>query len=148
MLPVNNNVIFWLALVTQIINSFIVISLGEQLIFLRRLKLDKDSKYSRHSIQNIYASTLLSFLLVWIAFILGYLYNTPFLDASTRVNYLQMNTTGLIVFFIFKFFEDNSHRKTISFKEFDSVKFIRKLLFHNSISILLTLLTYLIILAQ
>lgn len=146
MLHDNNDIIFWLALGTQIVNSFIIFSFGEQFVFLRRLNLKKESEHSKKQIYKLSFYTLLSYLFIWGIFVFGYLYNTPFLDAKTRINFLQMNTTTLIFFFILKLFEDKKFKNTICLKEFNSIKFIRKLLFLNFSSVLLTISTYLIIL--
>jgi len=146
MLLANSNFIFWIAVITQIINSWLLVNLGDQFFYLKRLITSETSESLHKEIKYISFYTLLSYLFLWCMFLLGYFYNTPFLEYSERVNFLQTNVTLLVFFFLLNFFTDRRNKHTINVKDFNPENFKRKLILYNFISFSLTTGTYLIIL--
>ena len=145
MLLANSNFIFWTVVITQIITSCFLMTLGDQFFYLKRLMISDDSESLRKEIKCISLYTFLSYLFLWCMFLLGYFYNTPFLEYSERITFLQANSTLLIISFLLNFIAIGE-KYTINEEDFDPKDFKRKLILYNFISFSLTTGTYLIIL--
>ena len=146
MLAAKSNLAFWIAVIAQIVNSGILIFVGDQFIYLKRLKKVDVSENLLVELKKIYCQTLLSYLFLWWVFIFGYLFNTPFLEYSERIHFLQTNATLLIFFFLITAFTDRKNKQTIEVELFNPKVFQQKLLRYNLISFFLTLGAYMHIL--
>ena len=145
MLVTFSYVTFWLAVVVQIVNGWILVTVGDQFIYLKGLRKLDVSESLLQEIKHTSLVALVSYLFLWSVYIWSYIYNTPFLDVSDRTIFLQSNSTLLILFFILTAFEYRNSKEIIDINLFKPKEFKQKLLRYNLISLSLTLGAYIII---
>ena len=145
MLATFSYVTFWIAVVVQIVNGWILVTVGDQFIYLKGLRKLDVSESLLQEIKHTSLVALVSYLFLWSVYIWSYIYNTPFLDVSDRTIFLQSNSTLLILFFILTAFEYRNSKEIIDINLFKPKEFKQKLLRYNLISLALTLGAYIII---
>lgn len=84
MLATFSYVTFWIAVVVQIVNGWILVTVGDQFIYLKGLRKLDVSESLLQEIKHTSLVALVSYLFLWSVYIWSYIYNTPFLDASDR----------------------------------------------------------------
>ncbi|GEM01909.1 hypothetical protein SAMN05421839_12423 [Halolactibacillus halophilus] len=95
--------LFAVSVTVQIMNSIYIMRIGEDLVLMKRLQLDKVEQSFLPS-QKTAVYQLIGYIGLWGIFACHYLFNTPFLDSSARIIAFQTNATFLIGHIAWDFF--------------------------------------------
>ncbi|NMA91336.1 MAG: hypothetical protein GX972_08400, partial [Amphibacillus sp.] len=76
MLATFSYVTFWIAVVVQIVNGWILVTVGDQFIYLKGLRKLDVSESLLQEIKHTSLVALVSYLFLWSVYIWSYIYNT------------------------------------------------------------------------